>query len=239
MQMRKKPFALLLIALFLLTAGFAFPQGNEPNQGEGEAVVTVLPPREGAGSPAVAENQLNLKVNGKPADISKWERLQGSDAPVQLIVLIDDGARGSLGNQLHDIAQLFQRLPPSAEVGVAYMVNGRAEMAGALTKDHSAAARELRVPKGQPGISGSPYFCLSDLAHHWPSRDTTARRVAVMITNGVDNYDPATIRRTLMSRRRFMTQFDRGFPCTPSTGAARASAAEGMPPTTGRTCWPR
>ncbi|MGH9591342.1 MAG: hypothetical protein ACRD25_13165 [Terracidiphilus sp.] len=187
--MRKKPFAFLLIALVLLATGFAFPKGNEPNQGEGEVVVTVLPQRQGAALATVAENQLSLKVNGKSADISKWEHLQGSAAPVQLIVLIDDGARGSLGNQLSDIARFIQSLPPSAEVGVAYMENGRADMAGPLTKDHAATARELRVPKGQPGISGSPYFCVSDLAHHWPSRNASARRVAMMITNGIDNYE--------------------------------------------------
>lgn len=189
MQMRKKPFAFLLIALFLPAAGFAFPQGNEPNRGEGEVVVTVLPLRQGADLPAIAENQLSLKVNGKSAEIAKWERLQGPDAPVQLIVLIDDGARGSLGNQLSDVAHFIQSLPPSTEVGVAYMDNGLANMAGPLSEDHAATARELRVPMGQPGISGSPYFCLSDLAHHWPSRDSKARRVAVTITNGIDNYE--------------------------------------------------
>jgi len=189
MQMRKRPFALLLIALFLLAAGFAFPQSNEPDQGVGEAVVTVLPPRQVEVSPAIVRNQLSLKVDGKAADISKWERLQGSDAPVQVIILIDDGTRPSLGNQLTDIAQFIQSLPSSAEVAVAYMDHGRANMAGPLNRDRAAVTRELRVPTGQPGISGSPYFCLSDLARHWPSGDISARRVVVMITDGIDNYE--------------------------------------------------
>lgn len=187
MHARKICLALLPIGLMLLAAGFASPQGSEPNQGEGDVVVTVLPPRQDAASPAISENQLNMKVNGKSADISKWEHLQGSAAPIELIVLIDDSARGTLGNQLADVAQFVQSLPPSAEVGVAYMDNGRADMAGPLTRDHAAAARD--VPTGAPGISGSPYFCLSDLAHHWPSRNAEARRVTVMITNGVDNYE--------------------------------------------------
>lgn len=190
MQLRKKPFALLLIALFLL-AGFAFPQDKEPNQGAGEAVVTVVPPRQVEVSPAIAKSQLSLKVNGKTTDISRWERLQGADAPVQLIVLIDDGVRGAFGNQLPDIAQFIHNLPPSAEAAVAYMNHGRANMAGPLTRDHAAITRELRVTTGAPGISGSPYFCLSDLAHHWPSSSASARRVTVMITDGVDNYEPS------------------------------------------------
>ena len=187
--MRKKRLPLLLIALFLLAAGFAFPQSDEPDQGVGEAVVTVLPPREVENSPAIARNQLSLKVNGKTADISKWERLQNSDAPVQLVVLIDDGTRPSFGNQLTDIAQFIHSLPSSAEVAVAYMDHGRANMAGPLNRDRAAVTRELRVPTGQPGISGSPYFCLSDLAHHWPSGNPSARRVVVMITDGIDNYE--------------------------------------------------
>jgi hypothetical protein len=40
-----------------------------------------------------------------------------------------------------------------------------------------------------PGISSSPYFCLSDLAKHWPSNDMTARREVLMITDGVDYYE--------------------------------------------------
>ena len=189
MIMRKFPFAVLPAALLLLAAGSAFPQGNEPNQGEGNAVVTVLAQRRGASAPAISESQLSLKVDGRSAEISKWEHLGDSTAPIQVVVLIDDSARGSLANQFGDIAQFINSLPPGAEAVVAYMDNGRADLAGSLSKDHAAVTRALRVPKGQAGISGSPYFCLSDLAHHWPSHNAAARRVVVMITNGVDNYE--------------------------------------------------
>ncbi len=39
-------------------------------------------------------------------------------------------------------------------------------------------------------MNASPYFCLSDLAKHWPSNDQSARREVIMITDGVDNYEP-------------------------------------------------
>lgn len=180
-------------AIFAMAVFFgsvlALSQGSEYSQGQGNAVVTVLPAREGAISPTVSKSELAVKVNGKSAEISKWEHLKDSNAPVQLVFLIDDAARGNLSNQLSDIAQFIRILPPNAEVAVAYMDNGRANLAGPLSTDHASVARELRVPMGQPGISGSPYFCLSDLAHHWPSRNTAARRTVVMITNGVDNYE--------------------------------------------------
>ena len=194
MRMEKFSFAvlpagLLFPALLFLGARSMYPQATEPNQGEGNAVVTVLSRQPGAAAPAVSERQLTLKVNGRTAQISKWERLQWSTAPVQLIVLIDDSARGTLGGEFPDVSQFLKGLPPSAEAGLAYMDNGRANLAGPLSTDHAAVARELRMPNGQPGISGSPYFCLSDLAHHWPSNNASARRVVVMITNGVDNYE--------------------------------------------------
>jgi hypothetical protein len=40
-----------------------------------------------------------------------------------------------------------------------------------------------------PGSSASSYFCLSDLAKNWPSKDRGARREVVMVTDGVDNYE--------------------------------------------------
>lgn len=178
-------FAAVLVA-FAATSVFS---QSEFNQGQGKTVVTVLPAKQEAAPSTISKDQLALKLDGKAANINQWERLTDSNAPIQLVVMIDDGARGTLGNQLGDIAQFLKSLPPSAEVAVAYMDNGRANLAGPLSKDHAAVARQLHMPTGAPGISGSPYFCLSDLAHHWPSQDRTARRVAVMITDGVDNYE--------------------------------------------------
>jgi hypothetical protein len=40
-----------------------------------------------------------------------------------------------------------------------------------------------------PGENGSPYFALSDLAKHWPSKESTDRRAVLMLTDGVDRYD--------------------------------------------------
>jgi hypothetical protein len=44
------------------------------------------------------------------------------------------------------------------------------------------------LPASIPGENGSPYFVLSDLAKHWPSKQPTNRRVVLMLTDGVDPY---------------------------------------------------
>ena len=50
--------------------------------------------------------------------------------------------------------------------------------------------RGLHLPAGTVGSSGGPYFCLSDLARHWPSNDNGARHEVLLITDGVDTYEP-------------------------------------------------
>jgi hypothetical protein len=107
-----------------------------------------------------------------------------------MVVLIDGAARTSLATQIPDIAKFVNTLPTNAKVAVAYMQNGAAALTGPLTTDHAQAAKGLHIPGGIPGVSASPYFCLSSLAQHWPSNDQVARRVVVMITDGVDYYNP-------------------------------------------------
>ena len=68
------------------------------------------------------------------------------------------------------------------------MQNGQAVFTGGFTADHAQALRGLHLSGGTPGSSASPYFCLSDLAKHWPSKDRSARREVVMISDGVDPY---------------------------------------------------
>jgi len=171
----------------LLVAPFAFA-ADSALQGQGSAVITVLQGQELPGG--IPEQALQLKVDGKQSEITGWTPLRGPQSKVEVVVLIDDGARTSLGLQMKDIATFIQGLPPNAKVAVAYMMNGRAALVGPLTTDRAAVASKLHLPMaGMPGINASPYFCLSDLAKNWPSRDSGARREVVMVTDGVDNYE--------------------------------------------------
>jgi len=156
-------------------------------QQQGRAVVTVLPGSEIPGG--IQQDALHLKVDGKDSTVTGWSPLRGPQSTVEMVVLIDDGARQSLGLQLPDIAKFIQGLPPNAKVAVAYMQNGRALFGGPLSADRAAAVRELHLPLGGGGVSASPYFCLSDLAKHWPSTDAHSRREVIAVTDGVDDYN--------------------------------------------------
>jgi hypothetical protein len=175
-------FAAGLIAL----APFALSQSE--NEGQGTAVVTVLPKSSSAPATDISEQTIHLEVNGKQSQITNWLPLRGSNADVELVLLLDDGARASLGREFDDIRQFIQSLPPNVKVALAYMQNGRAALAAPLTASHARVLQELHLPMAMPGYSASPYFCLSDLAKGWPSNDRSARREVIMITDGVDYY---------------------------------------------------
>lgn len=170
-----------------LAVGLCAPALAAETMGQGKVVVTVKNKQQRGAPITVPEKDLHLKVDGKAAMIEHWE---AATDPLQVVLLIDNSAWSSLGSQLGDIRSFIRSLPASAEVGVAYMQNGQAVFSAPLTKDKEAAVRGLHLPSGVPGGSASPYFCLSDLAKHWPSKDMAARREVIMITNGVDNYEP-------------------------------------------------
>ncbi len=160
-----------------------------------QTVVTVMP-KSGDQILTIPENEVQANVAGKNARITNWTALRGEQSGLQIVVLIDGSARSGLSLQYKDLQSFVKTLPEGAQVGVAYMQNGRAVMAQNITPDHNLAASAFRLTTGIPGGSASPYFCLSDLVKNWPSGNTTTdRREVLMITDGVDlyygrSYDP-------------------------------------------------
>ncbi len=178
-----------------MLAAAPWAAAQNENEGQGHAVVTALPKNDKQPAADIPQQALKeVSVNGKKASVSNWTPLRGPQAGVEFVLLIDGGARTSLGREMDDIAKFVQNLPPNVKVALAYMENGSARMAGPLTADHAQAAKELHLPMGIPGYSASPYFCLSALAKNWPSQDPNVRREVIMITDGVDyyhlHYDP-------------------------------------------------
>jgi hypothetical protein len=168
----------------LLMAAPAFAQ----NQGQGQAVVTVLPKHEGEAPASVTGRDLAVKVDGKKARVTKWEPYREPGNNLELVLLLDGSARTSLGRQMGDIEKFVRGLPPNIKAGIAYMEQGSAVFVAPLSADHAQVLSNLHLPGGSPGSNASPYFCLSDLAKKWPSQDAAARREVVMVTDGADGY---------------------------------------------------
>src|SRR6202034_4360404 len=175
-----------LAALALATTVFA----AETDQGQGQAVITVLPKNDDLKGLNILSQNVQLKVDGKGSGVTSWALAKGPNSPLELVILIDGSARTSLGTQMSEIEGFVKEMPKDTRMAIAYMENGRAAFTGPLSSEPPQILNGLHLPGGGPGESSSPYFCLSDLAKNWPSRDPSARREVVMITDGVDYYNP-------------------------------------------------
>jgi len=176
-----------MIGAAFMTVTPAFPAAIPttpavPNQ----VVVTVL----GKDRPKSLEAaDLRVQQGNTRVPVVRIQRLAGDLADMQLFVLLDDSTRSSsLGIQLPQLKTFLESLPATTEVAVGYMRNGTFGQVQAFTADHHKAALALRLPTAVPGENGSPYFALSDLAKHWPSKESTNRRAVLMLTDGVDRY---------------------------------------------------
>jgi hypothetical protein len=160
-----------------------------------QMVITVLPARGGGQPVSLDAKDLRVVSGNVPVPVVRLQRLAGGLADMQLFVLLDDSTRSSsLGNHLSELKTFLESLPPTTQVAIGYMRNGTFGLAQPFTTDHQKAASALRLPVAMPGVNGSPYFALSELAKHWPSNESTDRRAALMLTDGVDRYyDNGTI----------------------------------------------
>ncbi len=154
---------------------------------QAQTVVTVMP-KSGDQVLTIQQPQVQTTLDGKHAKVTNWVPLRGEQSGLQIVVLIDGSARSGLSLQFNDLRSFVKNLPQGAQVGIAYMQNGRAVMVQNITADREMAAAGFRLPSGTPGGSASPYFCLSDLVKNWPSGNATDRREVLMITDGVDLY---------------------------------------------------
>jgi hypothetical protein len=95
-------------ALFLGTLACALPAAaQQGDSSAAKAVVTVLPKK--GEVPEIRQNDLKVKVDGKDGTITGWEALRNDRAGLELVVLIDDSARSSIGVQLSDLQSSFNR----------------------------------------------------------------------------------------------------------------------------------
>jgi hypothetical protein len=177
-----------MIAVALLAVSPGITASIRDAKGASQMVITVRPVS-GSRPESLEARDLTVLQGNTRASVVHLQRLAGDLADMELFVLLDDSTRSSsLGVQLPELKTFLQSLPSTTQVAIGYMRNGTFAPAQAFTSDHQKAAKNLRLPTAIPGENGSPYFVLSDLAKHWPSKQPTGRRAVLMLTDGVDRY---------------------------------------------------
>lgn len=177
--------------VLMYTAALMFSAGTLFAQVEGPARTEALVGVSSKGEQIPAISDIKLKVNGKEEKLTGWSPVSANGT--QVAILIDDGLRLSIGVELASLRTFVKELPEGTQVFVGYMRNGTVDVAQRFTTEHEAAASSFRLPLGSPGISASPYFCLSEFVKHWPTDSSRpGARFVMMITNGVDPYNGST-----------------------------------------------
>lgn len=174
------------LAYAALATGVAAAASAQEIQQEGPVPTTATIMVDSRNPVPLNPGSLTVQVNGHPTPVTFLRAVD--NGPVEIAILIDDGLRTSFGQQVGDIQQFINSLPPNAGVLIGYMENGTVRSAGRFTPDRQELLGQLRIPLGAVGSSASPYFCLQDFVKRWPSSRPAARFV-LMITNGVDPYN--------------------------------------------------
>lgn len=180
--------ALVFAGIALLSTQAGAQVASTVAAGNSRTIITVVPKNDKEGSPTVAASNLSVKVDGKSTPVTGLRHYGDNKTSLELVLLVDDSARSSLGLYLKEMSNFLTSLPPTAAVAVAYIENGSAHFTQQFTLDHAAAASTLHLPGSPGGANADPYFALTALADGWPSRNPGVRREVVMISDGVDPY---------------------------------------------------
>lgn len=183
--MKKTKIFLAASALCLSAAALSISagQGSTPPGVPVSILISVEPKRTKAVPPiepqdiVVSEGRDRRPVTGL---------VPAGDAPMQLMLLIDDSARATFDTEIGTLKQFVNSLPSNTEVGVAYMRNGMAAITQNFTPDHAAAANSIRLSMGVAGADVSPYDSLTDAIKKWPDTGRQRREV-IMISSGLEN----------------------------------------------------
>ena len=158
-------------------------------QAPGVSVSTVvtLEARRGKTIPAIEAQDIRVEQGKDPRPVTGLKQLRAGDR-FQLMLLIDDSARGSFDTEIPTLQKWVKQMPPNADVAVAYMRNGMASVTAQFTSDHTAAAKGIRIATGPGGADVSPYDSLKEAVQKWP-KGGPARRIVVMVSSGVEGLD--------------------------------------------------
>ncbi len=120
--------------------------------------------------------------------VTDWIPLQGSEADLELLILIDEDTGQTVALQFDDLRRFMNAQPPTTAIAVGYMEYGTVRMAQNFTKDHDAAGKALRMPLGAVAVGSSPFLSITETIKRWP--ESKSRRAIFLVSDGIDPLQP-------------------------------------------------
>src|SRR5580658_582630 len=147
-------------------------------------VITDQAVREDTEIPILRPENVQVRQGRTPLKIDTVIPARGDNAALQFFVLIDDTCDSGIGNSLNDLRDFINAQPATTAIGVGYMSNATIQIAQNFTADHAAAAKAIRLPRGNLSAMDSPYLSLISLIKGWPEQKV--RREVLMVSDGID-----------------------------------------------------
>jgi hypothetical protein len=153
------------------------------------SIVVSVEARHGKEIPAI-NNKDDIRVlEGKDRlAVTGWVPLQGSQAEMNLLILIDESVGQTVANQYGDVRRFMNQQPPTTSIAVGYMQYGTVRMAQDFTKNRDAAGKALSIPLGAAAGGSSPYLSVTDAIKRWP--EDKGRRAILVVSDGIDPLQP-------------------------------------------------
>jgi hypothetical protein len=153
--------------------------------------------------PVLTRDDLTVTQNYQPLPITDLIPLRGDRAGLELFLLVDNCSNCEPGSNFEELSRFIASPPATTTVGVAYILNGRLQVAQNPTADRARAVNALSTPEGNK--PASPFVALADLIRGWPQ--SSSRRVVLMISNGInpaaaDKYQDSTAEAALEAAQR-------------------------------------
>ena len=172
-------------AFALLSCGFCLAGQNVSAPGSRVTLTITHETKKGEAS-QLAAPEINVKEENSERNVLNLTPAGEKNAPIQLLLLIDDSAQTSFGTQIQSLRRFVSGLPENIEIGIGYMRNGTNQMTSKFTHDHKAAASTIRLPLGVGGSNVSPYDSLADAIKEWPGENESERKEVIMIGSGIE-----------------------------------------------------
>jgi len=159
------------------------------SSGSGRPVVIPVTIRvKGRTAPRELELQtvdLTVSEDSEPQTILSI-RAMGTNAPINLIVLIQDDVVSSIGLEIKELSDFIRRLPRDSRVFVGYLRVGSLQIRHKFTADLEKAAKSLRSPVGVASAAPyNPYVEVIEALRRFDSQPA-GRRAILLISDGLD-----------------------------------------------------
>jgi len=169
--------ALLTLAYPLFTWAEATSPAGSPVQ-----IIVTVGHHYGHEPPTLTRDDFIVTQHYEPLPVANLVPLRGDRAGLELFVLVDNCSNCEPGSKFEELRRFISSQPSTTKVGVAYIENGRLQVAENPTQDRERAVKALNTPAGSK--PASPFVALADLIKGWPQG--SPRRAVLMISNGID-----------------------------------------------------